>query len=585
MKRKSRLLLSLTVLTVLLASAAIAFTATLQTTHAASASALTAPVAVDFSINGGSDPWGTAFDSSGNVWVAVPQCDPSPTCASGTPPGKIDVYNPNTKSWQSSIQLPSGFGQALFLAFDKQGRVWFPMPMTSSLGMYNPSTKTFSQWTVPTLGSGPWDVAVDSLGTVWFTEHFGNKIGSFNPTTHVFHEIATPATNSVPYGIVVDSSNNVWFTENSDAVALIGEYTNAGVLKEYKVRNGSTTGLTPHLITVDSSGNIWWSEGWVGEIGKLNVSLAAPNTNNGVTEFTYPRICANCGTHTSGISADSRGLVWFDDSIQSIFGYFSTSGVGTPSVFNSPSSNSHPHDGIHVGPNNVVWFTEEFANKLGNITYGGTVPTPVPTTPVTVTPSPTPSPVATTTPGQSLGQDTFQRANQSLWGKASDGQTWGGDSNVTTGFSISNHTGIATNIGSSSAVLGLTSANASVLFSGSINNFSGNNFGAVARWTDGNNWYKAYIDGANLVIQKKVNGTATIIATVPFVASAGKSYSLRFNVTGTTLSARVWVTGTTEPTTWKATATDTSLTSGQAGLRILSQSAITTITSFSATTI
>jgi len=578
MKRKSRLLLSLTVLTVLLASAAIAFTGTFRTTYASS---LASPTSAEFSINGGSDPWGTAFDSSGNVWVAVPQCDPSPTCASTTPPGKIDVFNPNTKSWQTPIQLPSGFGQALFLAFDQQGRVWFPMPMTSSLGMYNPSTKTFSQWTVPTLGSGPWGVAVDSLGTVWFTEHFGNKIGSFNPTTHTFHEIATPATNSVPYGITVDSSNNVWFAENSDAVALIGEYTNAGVLKEYKIRNGSTTGVTPHLITVDSSGNIWWSEGWAGAIGKLNLSLAVPNTNNGVTEFSYPHLCSTCGVHTSGISADSRGLVWFDDSIQSIYGYFSTSGVGTPSVFNSASSNSHPHDGIHAAPNNVVWYTEEFANKLGSITLSSTVPTPVPTVPVTVTPSPT----VTSVPGKSLGQDTFQRANQSFWGKASDGQTWGGDANVASGFSIANHAGIATNISSSSAVLGPVTTNASVLFSGSISNFSSNNIGAVTRWVDGNNWYKAYIDGANMIIQKKVNGTSTTLATVPFVATAGKSYSLRFNVTGTTLSARVWLTGTTEPSTWKATATDTSLTSGQAGLRILSQAATTTITSFSATTL
>jgi hypothetical protein len=47
----------------------------------------------------------------------------------------------------------------------------------------------------------------------------------------------------------------------------MGDYTTAGVLNEYRIRNTSTagTGLTPHLITVDSSGNVWWSEGWVSD--------------------------------------------------------------------------------------------------------------------------------------------------------------------------------------------------------------------------------------------------------------------------------------------------------------------------------
>ena len=56
----------------------------------------------------GSDPWGTAFDSSGHVWVALPGCDPSPTCSTSTPPGRIAEFDPTTKSWITDFQLPSG---------------------------------------------------------------------------------------------------------------------------------------------------------------------------------------------------------------------------------------------------------------------------------------------------------------------------------------------------------------------------------------------------------------------------------------------------------------------------------------------
>ena len=308
-------------------------------------------------------PWGTTYNGNGNIWVALPGCDPNPTC-NPTPPGSIAVFNPTNSSWKNVIPLPAGYSQALFLAFDKNGNVWFPLFMANAIGKYNIATKQFQKWTVPTANAGPWDLAIDSQGVIWFTEHFTNKIGSFNPTTQQFTEIPTPAQNSQPYGITIDSSGNKWFTENNPAVALIGEYTTGGTLLEYKIRNTYNGSLTPHLITVDHDGNIWWSEGFVGKIARLVVSQAQPGTNNGVTEYAYPQPCG-CGTHASGIGVDNRGHVWFTDSLEGIFGYFPVSGTGSFKVFTAPDGyKAHPHDGLMVDPQNRVWFDEEFANKL-----------------------------------------------------------------------------------------------------------------------------------------------------------------------------------------------------------------------------
>lgn len=570
-------------------------------TTRAHADALATPTLTDFYTNGGWAPWGIAFDGSGRVWVAMPGCDPSPYCSSSTPPGKLDVYNPAAKSWNVSYQLPAGFGQPLFVEVDQQGMVWFTMPVTNTIGMLNPTTNTFSQWAVPTAGGGPWGLTIDHQGKLWFTEHYTNKIGSFDPTTHTFNEISTPATNSLPYGITVDSTGNIWFTENNSSVALIGEYTTGGTLNEYKIRNSSTSGLTPHMITVDQNGNVWWSEGWVSAVGELVVANAVPGTNNGVTEYTYQHVCSSCGTHTSGITTDSNGLVWFDDSLQSAYGYLSINGTSAASVYGIADTNAHPHDGLRTASNGVVWITEEFGNKLGYITGATTPPpatptptstptsTPTPTPTATSTPTPTPTPISTPTPtptptGSTLAQDSFQRINQTYWGTASDGHVWGGDASTSSVFSIANNAGLLTNGSMSySAVLGPSTINAEVLFSGSISNFSNNNFGSVLRWTDGNNWYKAYINGSSLILQKKVNGSTTTLATVPFSATAGTAYSIRFRIVGTTLNAKAWATGSAEPSNWMTTATDSSLSSGQCGLRIQSFSATTTITSFLAT--
>jgi streptogramin lyase len=576
---------SLVTLAMLIGSTVLAFSIIgngLSSTHAQQAGGVTFQ---DYYIPSSYDPWGTAFDSKGNVWLAIPGCDPSPTCSSSTPPGKIAEFNPATSNWIATYQLPIGYAQPLFLAFDAQGRLWFPMPMDNSIGMLNPSNNTFQQWAVPTASAGPWDVAVDHNGMIWFTEHYVNKIGRFDPVAQKFMEVATPASNSQPYGIVVDTSNNIWFTENNSSVALIGEYTSAGTLQEYKIRNSVQSGLTPHLITVDPNGNVWWTEGWVGMIGELDVALAVPWTNNGVTEYAYQKVCSTCSSHTSGISVDRNGLVWFDDSLQDFFGSFPYSGSGGFTTYSVLAANAHPHDGLNVDAQNRIWFDEEFANKLAEAVQNN-FPTPtntvVPSPTTTLTPTVAPSP----SPGTIIAQDTFQRANQTFWGRASDGHTWGGNANSSTAFSIAANTGQVSNGNANyNAVLGPIATGAQVLFSGSLSNFNSTNLGAVLRWTNVNNWYKAYINGTSLVIQKRVSGTPTILGKVPFTATAGISYTLRFSVVGSTLSAKVWQTGNLEPTNWMVTVTDNTFQTGYCGLRMLVQNgAVANITSFIATT-
>jgi len=214
-----------------------------------------------------------------------------------------------------------------------------------------------------------------------------------------------------------------------------------------------------------------------------------------------------------------------------------------------------------------------------------TTPTTTPGTP-TASPTTTPGPPTTTpVPGTILAQDTFQRANQTYWGTASDGHKWAGEANSQTVFSIVNNAGqVGNGSGLYNAVLGPVATNSEVVVTGTLSSFSNTNLGAVARWTDTNNWYKAYIEGTNLVVQKKVSGAYTTLGSAPFAATGGTAYSLRFRVVGTSLSARVWRAGSAEPTTWMVTATDSAFQSGSSGLRITIQTGVTaTFTAFQVT--
>src|SRR6266487_5820231 len=179
MLRSKKLLLSLIVLPALVVSLAFTFGA-VHPSLAASASTLTV---TDYHVQSGLDPWGTAFDntSSHNVWVAVPGCNPNPDCGNNAGPGKIEEFNPSNSTWPKTIQLASG--QALFLAFDSLGNLWFPLFHTNQLVEYDTSG-AFHSWTMPTAASGPWDLVFDHNGKIWITEHFVNKIAEFDPTAN-----------------------------------------------------------------------------------------------------------------------------------------------------------------------------------------------------------------------------------------------------------------------------------------------------------------------------------------------------------------------------------------------------------------
>ncbi|GAC1568657.1 MAG: hypothetical protein NVS3B14_18660 [Ktedonobacteraceae bacterium] len=213
-------------------------------------------------------------------------------------------------------------------------------------------------------------------------------------------------------------------------------------------------------------------------------------------------------------------------------------------------------------------------------------PTPTPTLSPTVTSTPTP----TTPPGTTLAQESFPRPNQSLWGTASDGlNVWGADANTLSNFSINTNSGQVAGSGSQSrgytGVLGPAVANAQVQVSGSLSAYGGNTLGAVLRWSNGNNFYKAYLTGSALILLKKVNGAITRLKSVSFAATAGTSYTLLFSVSGSTLNASVWATnGGSNPGTWMLTATDSSLASGNCGVLVfLASTATADFTAFLAT--
>lgn len=169
-----------------------------------------------------------------------------------------------------------------------------------------------------------------------------------------------------------------------------------------------------------------------------------------------------------------------------------------------------------------------------------------------------------------LAFDTFQRANQSGFGTASDGETWNKLTGSSPTLAIASNEGTWTGVTSSATyALGAnlaTDAEALVRFQMSA---AGDSVGLFLR-SDANalNLYRTFVQNSLLTLGKIIGGTSTAFSNTAIPFSINTFYWLRFRVDGSNLFAKFWADGSPEPGNWTSTASDTALTAaGRFGMR------------------
>jgi hypothetical protein len=176
--------------------------------------------------------------------------------------------------------------------------------------------------------------------------------------------------------------------------------------------------------------------------------------------------------------------------------------------------------------------------------------------------------------GTVLASDTFQRASQTYWGVASDGLPWQADAGNERNFVIENHVGIVYSLAQPvycTALLGPVAANADLMFSAALSSYGNgaSSLGAILRWSSPDDFYTLYLDGQDLVLAREMDGMPTPLQMIPFPARDGAAYTFRLRAVGTQLFAMVWPTGQPAPANWQIALTDSALSAGRAGIRML----------------
>lgn len=186
--------------------------------------------------------------------------------------------------------------------------------------------------------------------------------------------------------------------------------------------------------------------------------------------------------------------------------------------------------------------------------------------------------------------DTFTRTVSGGWGTADTGQAWttvggtaGTDYAVTSGTGRHIHTSV--NTFRHTVIPALTAdVDLTVDWAMSAQPVGDSNYVFVmARYADTTHFYFARVQvattGAMTLTLRKRNGAETQLGSsfaTGLTHVPGTWYSIRFEAAGSTIRAKVWVRGTTEPASWQLSTTDTDLTAvGSIGFRSLLGSAST----------
>ncbi|HEU5003587.1 MAG TPA: IPT/TIG domain-containing protein [Actinomycetota bacterium] len=216
----------------------------------------------------------------------------------------------------------------------------------------------------------------------------------------------------------------------------------------------------------------------------------------------------------------------------------------------------------------------------GTVDVSVTTPAGTATLPNGFTYSAPPPPGTPRASGTIFATDTFAgRTVSGGWGTTTAGQSWTVQTGSPTALSVSGGEGIlqgSSSLGTERLTLGTaTAADAEVVDRYTSGAYGSDTGHVLLRFSSPSSYYSAGLDapvsGSEINIMRTSGGVESRVANVAFPTVTGTAYWQRVRITtagsAATIQVRVWADGTSEPSTWNLSYTDTSpLPAGSVGV-------------------
>jgi copper transport protein len=246
----------------------------------------------------------------GNIWFVEPR-------PFGLDNAVLGLYNPDNNTSIRFILEEAGIVSGLTM--DGNGSLWMPVVQPNKVVRFDPASRQFSSYDIPTPNAGPAGIVTDGEGNIWLAEalagsiakvdpatgniteyspksgkldepaalfpdpnsfniyiaeHTGHTITVFNSILSTFHEYPPINENGLPFGMAMDSYGNLWYAEHTiDRVAVMDPRTGQGAEAKIPI-----TGSTIQWITADDRGRIWFAAQHGSALGSITIT-AKPSTS------------------------------------------------------------------------------------------------------------------------------------------------------------------------------------------------------------------------------------------------------------------------------------------------------------------
>jgi streptogramin lyase len=264
------------------------------------------------------------------------------------------------------------------------GNLWFTEPTADTVGVFSmTSNGVADQLTLSDENGNPPGIAAtsESNAAVFFTLSSGGQLGVGSSTSPsqspaIFNLFSGQGTTPATSGITLDGAN-LWLTGlTANELLEVSPSPTLPTLEQNPIALPASVlgfeGFNSTIIT-GPNGVLFFTEATVGSGGAITASgIGSYNPSNG--DFSQYLLPTTGGVQEPfGLADGPDGNIWFTAAVPNGGGGFGASYVGAinPSAMSlvtelQAPTGSQPN-GITVGPDNDIWFTETGAGAIGTV--------------------------------------------------------------------------------------------------------------------------------------------------------------------------------------------------------------------------
>jgi len=206
------------------------------------------------------DPHTIAINKNGDFWF---------TSQGANSVGFFDTRTGNAEI----ISVPTPRARPYGIIMDNDMLTpWIVLFGTYKLATVDPKTKVLTEIELPHENIRPRRLAQTSDGVIWYGDYSRGYVGSYNPETKKFNEWELPSGDaSRPYAVTVDSEDRVWLVETGvDPNMFVAFDTNT---KEFVAQKAvpSRGGTVRHMVFDEETNSIWFGTD-TNYLGQLSIN-------------------------------------------------------------------------------------------------------------------------------------------------------------------------------------------------------------------------------------------------------------------------------------------------------------------------